>query len=482
MEEQGPQFKLQDVLAILKRRLGWVLVPALLGPVIGMIVSFGIKPVYTSQTFVLVEQQKVPDTIVTPVVTDQLEMRLMTMQDQILSRSNLEPIIKRFDLYHQDRLRVPMETLVARLRKDIKVTPLRPDGTSDLRGFYIAVSAEKPQIAREVCAEILSMFMAENLKVRAQRAEDTTTFLAGQLQDAKSKLDDYDAKLAAFKSKYLGQLPTDQDRNLQMLSTLSSQLDAANQALAQALQQKAAQEALIAQAVNSLQASQKGTDSPTDLEHELQALQMQLATLEARYTPEYPDVVRTKAQVQTLTKQLAAARKNAASGNSPTAANVPDTPELAQLRVALRGMDETVRLKRAEQTRLEGEIRSFQSRVQLSPVVEEQYKSLTRDYESALQFYNDLLNKKTQAEMATDLELRREGEQFRVMDSPDLPARPSSPNRLKCALAGFAAGLFLGAALAAMFELKERFIRTEEDVTKHLDLITLIGIPDFAEK
>jgi uncharacterized protein involved in exopolysaccharide biosynthesis len=267
-----------------------------------------------------------------------------------------------------------------------------------------------------------------------------------------------------------------------MLSTMSSQLDAVNQALAQAQQQKMAQESLITQAVNNLQASQKGVDSPTDLERELSDLRMQLATLEARYTPEYPDVVRTKAQIQTLTQQLAAAKKNAGSDNSRNAANVPDTPELAQLRVALRGIEEAIRLKRAEQSRLESEIRSFQSRVQLSPVVEEQYKSLTRDYESALQFYNQLLSKKTQAEMATDLELRREGEQFRVMDPPDLPASPSSPNRLKCALAGFAAGLLLGACLAALLEIKERFIRTEDDITKHLDLITLVGIPDFAQK
>ncbi|MBX6359860.1 GumC family protein [Pseudacidobacterium ailaaui] len=481
MEEQGAQFTFQDVLAILKRRLWWVLVPLVFGPIIGFLVSFGIKPVYTSQTFVLVEQQKVPDTIVAPVVTDQLEMRLMTMRDQILSRSNLEPIIRRFGLYKADESRVPMEELVERLRKAISVTPLRPDGSSVLRGFYIDVSADHPAVARAVCAEILSMFMAENLKVRAQRAEDTTTFLAGQLDDAKHKLDDYDAKLAAFKSRYLGQLPTDEDRNLQMLSTLSSQLDAVNQELAQAQQQKASQEALLSQALTSLQASQKGADSPVDLERELSNLRMQLATLEARYTPEYPDVVRTKAQIQTLTQQLAAARKNA--GNDSTKApSVPDTPEVAQMRVALRGMDEAVRLKRAEQARLESEIRNMQSRVQLSPVVEEQYKSLTRDYESALQFYNELLNKKTQAEMATDLELRREGEQFRVMDPPDLPASPSSPNRLKCSLAGLAAGFFLGAALAAMLEMKERFLRTEEDIHKHLDLMTLVSLPDFSER
>jgi hypothetical protein len=74
-----------------------------------------------------------------PMVTDQLDTRLMTMQDQILSRSRLQLLIEQFGLCRSDIRRVSMGELVARLKKDIKVTPLRPDSTNALRGFYVAV-------------------------------------------------------------------------------------------------------------------------------------------------------------------------------------------------------------------------------------------------------------------------------------------------------------------------------------------------------
>ena len=107
---------------------------------------------------------------------------------------------------------------------------------------------------------------------------------------------------------------------------------------------------------------------------------------------------------------------------------------MRQMQVALRLTEENIRSNRIEQSHLEGQVRTLQSRLQLSPVVEEQYKALTRDYETALQFYNELLNKKTQSEMSKDLERRQEGEQFGVMDAPDLPAKPTFPDRLKFGL------------------------------------------------
>jgi uncharacterized protein involved in exopolysaccharide biosynthesis len=115
-------------------------------------------------------------------------------------------------------------------------------------------------------------------------------------------------------------------------------------------------------------------------------------------------------------------------------------------------------------------------------MVEEQFKGLTRDYENALQFYNDLLNKKTQAEMVRDLEQRREGEQFRVMDAPALPTQPSWPNRQKFALAGLGAGLALGIAFSFVFEFRERFVRTQRDVRAHFALPILAVIPDLEPK
>jgi polysaccharide chain length determinant protein (PEP-CTERM system associated) len=470
---------LQDILAIARRRWIWIAVPLVLGPIVGYLISLRITPVFTSQAFVLVEQQKVPDTFVPSMVTDQLEARLLTLQDQILSRSRLELLIEQFGLYKSDLRRLSMDELVARLKKDIKVTLLRPDSTTTLRGFYVAVDADSPGTAQKVCAQVLSMFMEENLNARSKRAQDTTEFLAGQLDDAKRRLDENDAKLADFKTKYMGRLPTDEQGNLQMLATLSSRLDSVNEAIAQAQQQKVTQSSLLAQHLGSAGGARLPVAKASDLEKQLSDLRAQLTALETQYTPDHPDVVAVKGQIASLQQQLRSASASAPQPAAVSTAELPDDAETAQLRASLLALDESIKIKRAEQARLEQQISSFQARIQLSPQVEEQFKGLTRDYESSLQFYNDLSTKKTQAEMVRDLEQRREGEQFRVMDAPALPTNPSWPNRQKFALAGLAAGFALGAFCAGVLEFKERLIRTERDVEAHLGLPILVVIPNL---
>ncbi len=482
-EEQQQQSSLgpQEILAIARRRWLWIVIPLLIGPVVAYMISRKITPVFTSQAFVLVEAQKVPDTFVPSMMTDQLETRLLTMQEEILSRTRLQTLIDQFGLYKSDRPRVSMEELVGRLKKDVKVTTLRPDATSTLRGFYVAVNADSPRLAQKLCSQVLAMFMEENVKARSQRAEDTTEFLTGQLDDAKHKLDENDSKLAEFKTRYMGRLPTDEQNNLQMLSSLSTRLDAINEAVAQARQQKVTQSSMLAQRTGSVGNAHLPAGKVTDLEKQLSDLRAQLVTLESQYTPEHPDVVAVKSQIASLQGQLQAARTSPPQATVQPSVQIDDA-DTAQLRASIQALDDNIKMKRAEQARLEQEISSFQARIQLSPVVEEQFKGLTRDHESALQFYNDLLTKKTQSEMIRDLEQRREGEQFRVMDAPDLPAKPSFPDRQKFAFGGLGGGFALGAALAAMLELKERFIRTEKDVQTHLGLPVFTVIPNLEPK
>ncbi len=472
---QEPQFNLQEWLAIARRRLWLIVVPLLLGPALGYLGSLQIKPVFSSLAFVLVEQQKVPDAFVPSMVTDQLETRLMTMQDEILSRSRLEPIIKEFGLYKDEKRSLSMDEQVSRLRKNIKVTPIRPDNTNALRGFYVEARATSPRTAQQICERVLSMFMDQNLKARSDRAESTTEFLAGQLQEAKRKLDENDAKLAGFKSKYIGRLPSDEQTNLQMLTSLNTRLDAVNESLSQAQQQRAMQASMLAQQTGPGKVDPTDLGRRGDLERKISELHVQLTALEARYTAEAPDVIKIRTQIQTLQQQLDKNRKGTADHEPEAKTTAPESVENAQLRSSLVATDETIRLKKVEQARLEQQTANFQARIQLSPLVEEQYKGLTRDYESALQFYSDLLTKKTQSEMVRDLEQKREGEQFRVMDAPALPTNPSSPNRNKFALAGLIAGIALGAGLAGILEMKERFIRTETDVETHLG-IPLLGV------
>ncbi len=478
MEEEEKQLDIPQVIAIVKRRFWWILIPALLGPVIGVGVTRALKPVYTSKTFVLIEQPKVPDKFVTQVITGELDARMMTLQEQILSRSRLEPIVT--SLGHGSG-NTSMDEEVERLRRAIEVKMITPEGSGRVpSGFYITAKAQSARSAQQICAQILAMFMEENLKLRQQRAAGTTEFLAGQLRESKRKLDEHDAQLAEFKGKYLGQLPSDEQRNLELLTSTRTRLETLNQEVSQAQQQRIIQESAISQLSAKGSTTPSGVE-PSELEKELSSLQSQLASVQARYTSEHPDIVKLKAQIQFLKDQLKA-QASAPPVKSFSAEPAVDTPEMRQLRVALRLTEENIRSKRAEQSTLEEQLRSLQSRLQLSPVVEERYKALTRDYETALQFYNELLGKKTQSEMSTDLERRQEGEQFSVMDAPDLPSKPSFPDPLKFGSSGLVAGLGLGVVLAFLMEKREQFIRTEDDVVQILGLPLLVGLPEVKSR
>src|SRR5579864_689270 len=328
------ELNFDQYLAILKRRVWWIVLATVLVPGGVYLGSLLMPNQYTSQTLVLVEQQKVPDNFVKPVVTEELNERLATMQEQILSRTRLQPLIERFSLFPSDIGKVPMEDLVDRMRKLISVTAVRADfgtRTGGLPGFYIAFTARDPHVAQQVCSEITSMFMQENLLAREKTAQGTTDFLSSQLDDAKRNLDDQDAKLAAFKQKYIGQLPDQEQTNLSLLGALNTQLDGVNQALARAQQDKAFAESLLSDRLAASKDEPSGED-PNDLQKKLSDLESELSLLEARYTSDYPDVIKTKSEIEELKKKLDT--KPAAEPTKDTDKSAQlESPEIRQLRL-----------------------------------------------------------------------------------------------------------------------------------------------------
>jgi polysaccharide chain length determinant protein (PEP-CTERM system associated) len=474
------ELNLDDYLAIARRRVWWLVLPTVIVPVLTFLVSLKIPNRYMSQTTVLVDQQKVPDSFVKAVVTEDLNGRLATMQEQILSRTRLQPMIERFGLFKAAQGKVPMEELVDRMRKLITVTPIRANEATrrgDMPGFSISFTAENARLAQQICAEITSMFMSENLKAREQSAVGTTDFLISQLDEAKRELDSQDSKLAQFKMKYTGQGPEHEQANLGMLATLNTQLQATTQTLARAQQDKTYSESLLAQQTAAWQASRTGTN-PDTLEHQLSTLQAQLVTLQSRYTEDHPDILKLKREIAKLKKALSEnASASDALSKDVKKVGVNEPPELQQLRLQIHQLDSAVKERAAEQQLLRQQIGLYQSRVQLSPRVEEEYKQLTRDYTTAQKFYDDLLQKKTQSEMATNLERRQQGEQFRVMDPPNLPEKPTYPIRWQFTGVGLLGGLGIGLAAVVILEFRDKVVRTERDVQHYLQLPTLALVP-----
>jgi polysaccharide chain length determinant protein (PEP-CTERM system associated) len=470
-----------DFAAILRRRRPLVIAPPIVGLAVGCLLSLVLPTRYTSHTMVLVEQPVIPDSYVKPVVSEDLNERLASMQEQILSRTRLQHLIEQFGLYPKDAKKVPMEVRVDRLRKSVKVTPLNPmQGTraQELPGFYVDVTLGTARLAQEVCAEITSMFMEQNLRLHEQHAEDTTQFLAKQLEEAKAKLDDQDAKLAAFQKQYIGELPEDEQTNLLLFMGMSPQLEAVTQALNQSQQNKAFTESMLGQQVTNWKSSQQG-QNPESLEKQLSKDQSELLALEARYTSQHPEVVKLKNEIAQLQKRLqdVSAQDQSQSSEQNPVSPMFEPPEIQQLRSQLHQLELTIKQKTHEQEQLQRQIKVLQGRVQLSPVVQQDFKVLTRDYQTALNFYNDLLKKRNEAQMATELEQHQQGEQFRMLDPPSLPERPSFPNRPLFGLGGLGTGVAVGLGMVQLAEWRDKSMRTRRDVLSCLGVPTLAVIP-----
>jgi polysaccharide chain length determinant protein (PEP-CTERM system associated) len=471
-----------DYMAMLRRRWVLIVVLALVGGPVAYGVSRFLPDRYKSQTLVLVERPSVPEKIVASLDTEDLAQRLSSMQQQILSRSRLEPIINQFGLYSNDTNKVPMEDLVERLQKAIEVTPVLPMAQTqsrELPGFYVNVTLGNARTAQQVCTAVTSMFIEENLRLRQQHSEDTTQFLVHQLAEAKANLDEQDEKLAAFKSHYLGSLPEQEQMNLNLLSNMTSQLDAATQALARAQQDKSFAESMLTQQIAAWQATQTGR-SPETLEQQLAALQTQLATLQSRYTDDYPDVIKVKNDIAALKKQIAASDTQKPNTDaSKTQKGTLEPSQITQLRAQVHNLDQVIAQKAREQEQIKQQIKVYQDRVQSSPAVEQQFKELTRGYQTALDSYNELQKKRDESAMSAELERKQQGEQFRVLDPANLPDKPSFPNRPLFAVGGLGGGLALGLGIAFLLEMKDSSLKTERDVEFALRLPVLAMIPEI---
>jgi polysaccharide chain length determinant protein (PEP-CTERM system associated) len=469
------ELTMQDYVGMLKRRFWLILASAILFLAIGFGISHVLPPQYISQTLVIIEQQKVPENYVKPVVTEDLGQRLASMKEQILSRSRLEPIITKFNLFAGNNS--TMDDRIDQTRKGIGIAPIRSEqvrGTNGMPGFFISFTAPDAHTAQQVCAEITSLFVSENLSAREQSAEGTTEFLKQQLSDSKRNLDEQDAKFAAFQQKYFGKLPEQEGTNANTLQALTTQLDAATQSLNRMMQEETFLQAIISQQTHELQSSEPTTGvTVDDRRKELKDLIEQKQSLENLYTPDHPDVVAISRRISDLQAEIAHASAQPAPSSASTAPARPDPPDLQKLKIQLRGVQLAIAAAKQEQTELGQKVRTYEARIESSPMVEEEYKQVTRDHDTALQFYNSLLNKMNESSMATALETRQQGEQFVVMDGANLPDEPAFPNRPAFAGGGFAAGLLLGVLLAGFLEYRDTSLRNERDIWAFTKLPTL---------
>jgi polysaccharide chain length determinant protein (PEP-CTERM system associated) len=477
------EISLADVKRIF-RRFWWIpLTSALVLGAVGFGATRVLTKKYTSITTVLVEQPSVSADYVPPVMNDDLNQHLASMKSQVLSSSRLQPVIEKFNLFADERSTVPMDALEDRLRKAVDVTLMMPMNGASVRqppGFQVSVTFEDPQIAQKICAEVTSMFMKQNAEIKLGVAKETTQFLGDQVEQAKAKLDEQDAKLAQFKQKNLGVLPEEVERNLSMITTLNTQLETNNQAIARAQQDKTITESLLAQAEQNWELSKSGKANPETQEQQLAALQEQYNALLLRYTPEHPDVVKLKTQLEDLKKRIAD-DPGTKGVMTPTQAKLHEPPQLLQLRTRIKQDDFTTTDLTARQGQIQQQISVLQARVQMSPMIEEQLKELMRSYQTAQEFYNDLLKRRANSSMATELENQQQSGNFRVLDPPSLPTEPSFPKVPMFLGGGVAAGLALALGILYLLAAMDHAMYNERDVEIGLKLPVLTMVPSLGQ-
>jgi succinoglycan biosynthesis transport protein ExoP len=488
----------EDYWAIARRRRWWILLPLFLVWAAVWGVSWLIHSTYQSEALILVEQQKVPDQYVVPNVTANLQDRLQSMSQQILSRTRLQATINRFHLYSQPQgLNWVMKAgdPVERMREDIKIELVEAPGRpGELTAFKMRYSAGSPEIAQEINSELTTLFIDENLKAQAQLSEDTTAFLQNELSDARANMTEQEAKVAAFQEKHLGELPSQLESNVQILAGLQAQLQNTQRTLDAARQQKLYLESLRQQ-YQSVQASigngnsDLAGSSSQSFENDLLDMKLHLRDLQSRYTDQYPDIVVLKgkiAKAEELKKR--AESEMATHQEKPETTNALDAGSIEQVQhgsptsmMQVQSQLEANQLEILNDQRhekdLESKISQYQERLNLTPKTEQELTNISRGYEESKSNYNSLLQKQMQSQLATSLEHRQQGEQFRIVDPPSLPSKPSAPNHIWFSLAGLIAGALLGLVLAFALELIDVRVRQEKDLEGLVPVGVLVGIP-----
>ena len=467
-------FEIEKYKEIALRRRWWIIIPFLLSILIGIGLSLKLPKVYQASTLILVQRQRVPSSYVQEIVSIDLEDRIRTITQQITSRTNLEKIIKEFNLYNKPGRHMFMEDKIQGLRKRIRVDVSR-GGRRGANAFQIFFTGSYPKQIAEVANALTSYFITENIKLREDQAIGTSEFLTDELENIRRRLLEKEEELKRYRERYMGGLPEQLETNLRILERIQQQIVTNQENLRGSENRKLLIQQQISEAaeIRSARAAPAGAEGETAQSPPLGQLKTQLASLEARYTQRHPDVIRLKEKIADL--------ESTEKTDLKEVQEVPEGRGISQAEInlanQLRGIElEIVNLK-AEAAQLHSQMKWYQTQVENTPKREQELMSLNRDYRNIQETYNSLLSRKLEAEIAVNLERKQKGEQFRILDTAKAPIRPFKPNMQRMLLMTVALGFALGCGLAYLRETMDTSFRRPEDIEELLQVPLIASLP-----
>ena len=464
-----------DYINILKRRKWSLILPALVVFLIAVAVAMALPSIYISTSTILIEEQDIPEDFVMTTVNSYVEQRLQSINQRIMSYTKLSEIIKKFNLYPDLRAKETGEEIVEKMREDTQLEPVSTEVVDRRTGrpsaatiaFTLSYEGKNPGTVQQVANVLTSLFLTENLQVRETQAKETSAFLESEMDKIKVKLADLEARLANFKNEHIHDLPELMQLNLQSLDRIERDLTLAKEQLRNVIEKKVYYQ-------TQLSGIEPYMDTEEDLvsQRRLEELKVELVHLTKTFSEEYPDVRKSRAEIEHLKKQLAeaeAARK--AEKKSP------DNPAYINLQTQLTNALAEINVLQHQVEELETSATEYRRRIAATPEVEEAYNALMAERNNTQAKFDDLMRKHMEAGVAQGLEKEQKGERFTLIDPARLPEKPFKPNRLAIMLIGLVLGVGAGIGFAALREFSDDAVRSPDQLELATKFPVLAGIP-----
>ena len=475
MEERS--LHLLDYVAVVKRRHRWLIVPALLGILVGGFLALTLPREYQSSTTLVVTSPSMDSDLVksTP---DDLAERIRAISHELLSRPVLERVAREEGLAEESSMDAAVAQIRGRTTVGLPAKPIAAPSRSGPDTFIVSYMGRSPDLVQRVTNKLATAFIEQHSKTRETRAEETSAYLGTQLKQSQERLRLIEERLRKVKETYMGRLPEQTQANLQMVTGLRQQQESTSMSLRTEQDRLAMLERQIEAMRRGAAEAPLGRGSQAlTAQQRLIALRRQLDEAAAVYTEKHPEIQHLKAEIaaaETMAAQESSkpmAEREPALNADPTYRQLLAERETSRLRI--REHERAVARARAE-------IAGYQGRVDAAPMIEQQLSSLNREYELEKQQYNSLAERHQSAVLAEDLERRRAGEQFAVLYPAYLPSQPSSPNVPRVLLLSALGGIVLGGLLAFAREYLDRSVHDARALQSEFDLPVLAEIPRIA--
>ncbi len=455
-------------------------------------VVFQLPDLYESSTLIVVKPSTLPNTVVPTITEDGLTRQINSIAQVVTSRSSLEPLIQKFDLYKAEKQRgEPMEALIDYMRASIKVevNTSRNDITN---GFNITYRGRNAKTTQAVTSELASKYIDAQTQNTINSTSSARQFIDEQVSRTKEELDLVDRERLDFMQKNVGNLPSEAASLVGQLTGLREQQKSYIAEVGRFQDRRSAltsQLALVKK--TSEQAKEDIAENTTDPKTTLAWAQLvsrkadlesQLTRMPTELRPKHPDVLAKQAEVDSVKEAMAQMIAEWQQRIKEKQDKLRDRPDLtvANLESELQLVNGEIKRGQAVLGDVDGQITTVMERINNVPGAEVTLGALDRDYQTKKSQYDALLKQAQTIGLGADAASQQQGEGIQVIDPANLPARPVAPKRLMLAGAGIAIGLAVGLFLAGLFEVPRLLtIQTSEDASHYTSLPVLMTLPEL---